>query len=267
MELIVRRRRGLLAGAAVLFTAALAVSVSQAADLRVASSGGFAAAWRVLAPAYERSSGNTVTALWGPSMGNTPEAIPQRLKNAEPIDVVIMVDAATDDLARAGLVDGASKRVLARSLIAVAVKSGAPHPDISSADALRQTLLVAKSIAFSDSASGVYLSAKLFPRLGVWEAIKDKSRMIPAEPVGQVVARGEAELGFQQLSELKPIEGIEIVGLLPDTVQQVTLYSAAIVPSTKNAAAALSLIRFLASPEAGDAIRRSGLDPINAAAR
>lgn len=258
-------RRGL--AAFLVAVCALAASAVQAGELRVASSGGFAAALRALVPAYERSTGDTVVTIWGPSMGTTPGAIPQRLRNGEPIDVVVMVDDAADGLARAGQADAASKRVLARSLIAAAVKAGAPRPDISTPQALGQALLAAKSIAYSDSASGVYLSTTLFPRLGVWDQIKNKSRMIPAEPVGQVVARGDAELGFQQLSELKPVAGIEIVGLIPESTQQVTLYSAAIVAGTAHAEAARGFIRFLASPEAADAIRQSGLDPVGGPAR
>lgn len=245
----------------------LPVGAAQAAELRVASSGGFAAAWKLLAPAYERSGGDTLVTVWGPSMGATPGAIPQRLKNGEPIDVVIMVDAAVDDLARAGWTDAASKQVLARSLIAVAVRAGAPHPDISTPQALRAALLAAHSVAWSDSASGVYLSTTLFPRLDVATQLRETGRMIPAEPVGQVVARGDAELGFQQLSELKPVAGIEIVGLLPEALQQVTPFSAAVVASSKHADAARSLIRFLASPAAADAIRQSGLEPAATGAR
>lgn len=233
-----------------------------AAEVRVASSGGFAAAWRVLAPVFEGSSGITVTTVWGPSMGETPGAIPQRLGRGEPIDLVILVDEAADQLGRQGLVDAASKQVLARSLIAAAVRAGAPHPDISTPEALRQALIDAKSVAYSDSASGVYLSSVLFPSLGVDQALKAKARMIPAEPVGQVLARGEVELGFQQLSELKPVPGIEIIGLIPEAVQQVTPYSAAIVKGAKNADAARALLSFLRSAQAADAMRASGLDPI-----
>jgi molybdate transport system substrate-binding protein len=133
---------------------------------------------------------------------------------------------------------------------------------VSSVDALRRTLLAAKSIAYSDSASGVYVSTELFQRLGIADQVASKSRMIPAEPVGAVVARGEAEIGFQQISELKPIAGIDLVGPLPPEVQKFTIFSAGIVAGTKEPEAAKVLISFLASPAAAAAIRESGMEPM-----
>ncbi|HEX6562741.1 MAG TPA: substrate-binding domain-containing protein, partial [Chthoniobacterales bacterium] len=123
-------------------------------------------------------------------------------------------------------------------------------------------LLNAKSIAYSDSASGVYVSTELFRRLGIVDQVTAKSRMIPAEPVGSVIARGEAEIGFQQISELKPISGIELVGALPNEVQKITIFSAGIVIGSKEPDAAKSLITFLSSPSATQAITSSGLEPI-----
>jgi len=122
--------------------------------------------------------------------------------------------------------------------------------------------LNAKSIAYSDSASGVYVSTELFRRLGIVDQVTGKSRMIPAEPVASVVARGEAEIGFQQISELKPIPGIELVGPLPGEVQKITIFSAGIVTGSKDPEAAKSLIKFLASPAATQAITASGMEPI-----
>ena len=239
----------------------LASQVASAAQIQVVSSGGFAAALRLLGPGYERSSGNTLVVAWGPSMGQTPEAIPNRLKRGEPVDVVVMVDPALDALIKEGKIAPASKKGLACSRIAMAVRAGAVKPDISTVDALRKTLLGARSIAYSDSASGVYLSTVLFARLGIAEQVKDKGRMIPGEPVGQVVARGEAQIGFQQLSELLPIPGIEIVGLLPDGAQKVTLFSAAVATDSRAPQAAAELIEFLASASAAVVIRQTGLEP------
>jgi len=125
-------------------------------------------------------------------------------------------------------------------------------------------LLNAKSIAYSDSASGVYLSTVLFVRLGIAEQLAAKSRMIPAEPVGAVVARGDAELGFQQISELLPFPGIELVGPLPADAQKVTVFAAGIATGARQPDAGAELIRFLASPAAAPAITRSGLQPITA---
>ena len=145
----------------------------------------------------------------------------------------------------------------------MAVKAGAPKPDISTVDALKRTLLAAKSIAYSDSASGVYLSTELFPKLGIADQIKGKSRKIEADPVGEVVARGEIEIGFQQISELRPVKGIDIVGPLPPGAQRVTVFAAGIPATSKHPEAAKALIQWLASPAAYASDQESGLDPVS----
>jgi molybdate transport system substrate-binding protein len=193
-------------------------------------------------------------------MGNTPEAIPNRIQRGEPVDVVIMVGYALGDLIKQGKVIADSRIDLARSGIGMAVRAGAPKPDISSVEAFKRTLLQAKSIAYSDSASGVYLSTKLFPRLGIVDQVKGKSKMIPAEPVGTVVARGEAEIGFQQMSELRPISGIEIVGPLPPELQNITVFSAGVAANSREPQVARAFIKFLASPAAVPVINRTGLE-------
>jgi molybdate transport system substrate-binding protein len=240
----------------------LATGAAQGAVVNVVSSGGFAGAFRALAPQFERATGNTVVAKWGPSMGNTSDAVPARIQRGESIDVVIMVGDALGDLIKEGKVIANSRVDLARSGIGIAVRMGAPKPDISSAQALRRALLAAKSIAYSDSASGVYVSTELFSRLGISDQVTGKSRMIPAEPVGSVVARGEAEIGFQQMSELKPIPGIELVGMLPPELQKITIFSAGVVVGAKEADTARALIAFLASPAAAAAISESGMEPV-----
>ena len=197
-------------------------------------------------------------------MGATPQAIPNRLQRGEAADVVIVVGEALDQLIAQGKVVAASRVDLARSYIGMAVRAGMPKPDISTVDALKRTLLDAKSIVYSDSARGVYLSTVLFPRLGIWEQIKDKSRMIPADPVGAVVARGDADVGFQQMSELKPVRGIEIVGALPASAQKVTVFSAGIVAGANEPVAGKALIDFLASTASTEAITSSGMEPANA---
>jgi molybdate transport system substrate-binding protein len=246
-------------------TLLLVPSIAAATDIKVVISGGFAAAYRVLAPVFERTTGNHLVTSWGPSMGNTPDAVPQRIARKEPIDVVIMVGCALNKLVDQGKVVADSRVDLARSIIGVAVRAGAPRPDISSVDALRRTLLSAKSIAYSDSASGVYVSSELFRRLGIADEVAGKSRMIPAEPVGLVIARGEAEIGFQQMSELKPVSGIDLLGPLPPEVQKVTIFSAGIVVGAEELDAGKALIAFLASPAASKAIMDSGLEPITQA--
>jgi len=162
-----------------------------------------------------------------------------------------------------GKVVAGSQVDLVRSSISMAVRAGAPRPDISSVEALKRALLNAKSIAYSASASGVYLSTELFPKLGIADAVRSKSRRIESERVGTIVARGDAEIGFQQLSELLPIAGIDIVGPLPAGAQRVTVFSAGIATGSKNIEAAKALIRFLSSSDVAPVITRSGLEPVS----
>ena len=243
----------------------LFAGLATAADVTVMTSGGFSAALKALAPEYERTTGNKVVLVFGPSMGTTPGAIPSRIQRGEPADVVIIVDYALADLIKRGGVTADSRVVLARSGIGMAVRAGAPKPDISTAAAFKNTLLHAKSIAYSDSASGVYLSTEGFKRLGIEDQIKSKCKMIPAEPVGAVVARGDAEIGFQQISELLPIKGIEIVGPLPPGVQQYTDFSAGIATHSKQPDAAKAFVKFLSSPAAAPVIKKTGMEPMAAA--
>ena len=249
--------------ATVAIGAALIVSgIAEGAEVRVMISGGLTAAYRELVPEFERSTGNKVVTAFGPSMGTTENAIPVRLSRGEPADVLIMVGYALADLAKQGKVVAGSEVELVRSPIGIAVRAGAAKPEISSVDALRRALLAAKSVAYSDSASGVYVENELFKRLGIEDQMQGKSRMIPAEPVGEVVARGEAEIGFQQISELKPVRGIDIVGPLPPEVQKITVFSAGIATSAKEPAAGRALIAFLASPAAAPVMIESGLTPV-----
>jgi molybdate transport system substrate-binding protein len=233
-----------------------------AAEINVVTSGAFTAAYMELIPIYERETHNKVVTGFGPSMGTTVNAIPVRLNRGESIDVVIMAAPALDQLIKDGKVHKESRVELVRSLIGIAVKSGAPKPDISTLEAFKRTLLAAKSIAYSDSASGVYLQDVLFPKLGVWEQIKSKSKKIEADPVGGVVARGEAEIGFQQISELRPVKGIDIVGELPPGAQIVTVFAAGIPTTSKQPEAARALIQWLASPAAYAMIKKTGLEPV-----
>jgi molybdate transport system substrate-binding protein len=245
-----------------LFLSLAFAASSAAADLKVMISGGYLAAYRQLVPEFERATGDKVDTLTGPSMGDTADAIPARLARGEPADVVIMVGDALNGLIGRDMVSAQSRVDLARSMIGVAVRAGAPKPDVSSVEAFRKALISAKSVAYSDSASGVYVSTTLFKRLGVEEAMKGKARMIPAEPVAAVVARGEAEIGLQQISELLPIPGADFVGPLPAEIQKVTVYSAGVPVGASQPDAAKALIDFLSSPAASAAVRRSGLEPM-----
>jgi molybdate transport system substrate-binding protein len=238
---------------------------AQAAEVHVMISGGSSAAYNALVPEFEKATGNKVITAYGPSMGTTVNAIPMRLERGEPADVLILVGYALDDLVKQG--KAVSRVDLVNSKIGVAVKAGALRPDISSADAIKRALLSAKSVAYSDSASGVYVSTEMFDKLGIATEMKDKARKIPATPVAEIVARGEAELGFQQISELKPVPGIDIVGPLPDALQKVTVFSAGIATVSKEPEAGRALIKFLASPAAREIIVNSGLEPIAGAAK
>jgi molybdate transport system substrate-binding protein len=235
---------------------------AHAQDVYVMTSGAFTAAFLEAAPAFEQTAKAKVSTAFGASMGGAPDSIPSRLSRGEPADVVILAREALDDLVAKGRVVPGSQVDLVRSTIGMAVRAGAPKPDISSVDALTRTLLEAKSIAYSASASGVYLSTELFPRLGVADAIKDKSRRIESERVGTVVARGDAEIGFQQVSELLPIPGLDYVGPLPESVQRVTIFSAGIATNARNVDAAKALIRYLSSDAVAPAIRSTGLEPV-----
>jgi len=180
--------------------------------------------------------------------------------------VLIMAGEALDGLIKQGKVIAGTRVDLARSRIGVAVRAGARKPDIGSVDAFTRALLDAKSIAYSASASGVYLSTELFQRLGIADRIRNKSKMIESEPVGAVVARGDAEIGLQQISELLPVPGIDYVGPLPPQIQKVTVFSAGIARGAKNTDAATALVKFLASAAAVPAIAKSALEPMTSAA-
>jgi len=232
---------------------------AMAGTVTVMISGGFSPAYNDLVAAYEKSSGNTLVTVRGPSMGADPTAIPARLARGEAADVAIMARAGLDKLLTDGTVTEPADLGVGR--IAMAVKAGAPKPDIGTVEAFKQALLSAKSIAFPDAASGFYLRDVLFKKLGIEKEMAAKSHMIQATPVGLNIARGEYELGFQNYSELKPIAGIDIVGPIPDAVQLPIPYTAVLVAKAPNAAGGRDLIHFLSSPAAYDAIRASGLNP------
>lgn len=251
---------------AALASFALAAGASaQATDVHVVSSGGFAQAYKDLAGPFERASGDHLVSEWGPSMGATRNAIPARLARGEQIDVVIMVGDSLDKLMAEGRLEPGSKVVLANSPIACAVRHGAAKPDIHTVDGLRAAFLHAQHVAYSDSASGEYIKKELLDKLGIRQQMEGKAAQIPATPVGEIIAHGEADFGCQQRSELKPVQGIDIVGLLPQEVQLKTEFSGAVVRGTRNPEAARALLRFLASPANAGAIEATGLEPVTAA--
>ena len=208
-------------------------------EIRVMTSGAFTAAYLELdspnrTPDRRKNSSTAAT-----SIGTGDTSIPNRLRRGEAVDVVIVADSVLVEFIKEGLIMAESYTPLARSAIGMAVRAGAPKPDISTVDALKRTLLQAQSIAYSASVSGEYLSTELFQRLGIADQVISKSRRIEGgERVGAVVARGEAEIGFQQMSELLPVPGIDHVTPLPPEVQKVSVFSAGVALSTRDSDAA-----------------------------
>jgi len=229
-------------------------------DFIVMTSGAFTAAHLELIPQLERlTQKKIVTATTSVGTGET--AIVNRLKRGEIADIVIVADALQRQFIEAGLVLAEGCMPVARSAIGLAVRAGAPRPDVSSIDALRRTLLQAESIAYSASVSGQYLTTELCQRLGIADEVLAKSRLIGGgERAGAVVARGEAEIAFQQMSELLPVPGIAHITPLPPELQKVSVFSAGVAASTRDADLSRAVIRFLASAEAVPAIVKSGLE-------
>lgn len=230
------------------------------ADIAVYSSIGVRSAAEVLFQIFEKTSGHGLVVTWG-----TAPMLVKRIEAGESADVLILSRAGLDALKKQGKVMPGSDVTLASSGVAIAVKSGAPKPDISTPDALKRTLLDAKSIAYSEpsagGASGVYF-AKLLERLGIAEAMRPKTKYPP--PGGFCAAllhTGEAELAVQQKPELLHVAGTEILGLLPGELNMVTEFAAGIMPGRNNAEAAQALIEMLRSDEAKTAFRAKGLDP------
>ena len=248
-------------GACLAIALALSTGAAFADTLNVVSSGGFAAAYKQLVKQWQAEPGHDVRSQWGPSMGQTANAIPARLARHEPIDVVIMVGDALDKLMASGALVAGSKVALADSTIACAVPHGSAAPDIHTVAGLRSALLTAHSVAWSDSASGEYIEHELLPKLGIAEQLRTTGRKIPATPVGEIVAKHEADFGCQQRSELLPVAGIDIVGDLPAEVQRVTAFAAAVVASSEHKEEAQRFLQFLSAPQNAGAIRDAGLVP------
>ena len=223
------------------------------ANIKVMLSAAFKEAYLELVPPFERASGHKVENLWVPSV-----QMMNRLKGGETVDLVILSAAALEDLRKAGIVS--ERTDLAKSGIGVAVKAGAPRPDISSGEALKRAVLAAKGIAYSTGPSGIYL-IKLFERMGIAEQIKSRVKQVQGVPAGSIVARGEAELAFQQVSELLPVPGIDLVGPLPPDVQEITIFAAGLHAKAPHPDAARALIKHLTAPAAASVIRKKGMEP------
>jgi len=229
-------------------------------EFRVMTSGAFTAAHLELIPKVESLTKKKIVTA-STSVGSGESSIPNRLKRGEVVDIVIVADDLLRQLIKDGLVlaDGATG--VARSSIAIAVRAGAPRPDIGTVDGLRRAFLGAKCVAYSASVSGQYLTTELYQRLGIADQMLSRSRFVGGgERTGALVARGEADIAFQQMSELLPVPGIAHITPLPPEVQKTTVFSAGVAASAPDPALARSVIQFLASAEAASAVTRSGLE-------
>lgn len=247
--------RGIVAAAKLAACMMLLAGMAHGAEIKVMASAAMKEAYLELVPAFERATGHKVVTIWAPSV-----QMMRRLKEGETVDLVIMSRGSIDELVKLGNIVPESRVDLAKSGVGVAVRAGAPKPDIGSAEALKRALLAAKSIAYSTGPSGLYL-AGLFERMGIAEELKPKIRQVQGEPVGAVVARGEAEIGFQQVSELLPVAGIDFLGPLPAEIQQITVFSAGRHVGAKEPDAAKALVDFIASPSAVPVIKKTGMEP------
>lgn len=231
-------------------------------EIRIMTSGAFTAAYLALIPRLEQLTGKKLVTA-ATSIGTGENSIPNRLRRRESVDVVIVADTVLRGFIKEGLIVADSYTPLARSAIGMAMRKGAPKPDIGTVDALTSTLLQAQSIAYSASVSGEYLTNELLQRLGIADRVLPKCRRIEGgERVGAVIARGEAEIGFQQISELLPVPGIDHITPLPPEVQKLSIFSAGVAATTSDSDAARAVITFLSSLDASESIKNSGLEPI-----
>jgi molybdate transport system substrate-binding protein len=230
--------------------------MSQAAEIKLLGSAAMKDAYLELIPQFEKATGHKVSAAWS----STPD-VQKRIAAGEAADVIILGDSGTEELIKQGKLAPGSRANFAKSGIGVAVRAGTPKPDISSANAVKRSVLAAKSVAYSAGASGTYL-VSMFQKLGISDQVKAKTAAVkPGEPVGEVVARGDAEIGFHQMSELIRVKGIQILGPLPAEIQNITVYSGGIHSATKEADAAKALVKFLTAPAAAPIIKKHGLEP------
>jgi len=237
-------------------TALLLPGTAGAVEIKVLSTQATEQAYRELAPQFEKASGHTVTTIFTGTLD-----LQKRIAAGEAYDLILMAGPAIDDFIKSGKIVAGSRVNIARSGVGVAVKAGAPKPDISTTEAVKKTLLAAKSVGYSTGPSGVYLTG-LFARLGVADQIKGKLKQTPTGIfVGSIVANGEAEVGFQQVSELAHFPGVDFVGPLPADIQEITVFSTGIQVGAKQTDAANAWVKFLTAPAAAAAFKSKGLEP------
>jgi molybdate transport system substrate-binding protein len=225
-------------------------------SLRVLSTLAVMGAMRELAALYETRNGTRIAADFSPTV-----ALLERLRANEAADIAILTAQGIDDLIREGVIQPGTRTDVALSFVGIAVKSGAPKPDISSVDKFRTTLLTARSVAYSKiGASGIFF-ASLIERLGIADEINAKAVIVPSGFTAERVASGEAELAVQQISELMVVSGIEVAGPLPAEIQTVATFSAGLLAASEQVEKARALLHFLASPVIAPVLRRTGLEP------
>ena len=229
---------------------------SDAAEIKLLGAGATKESLVELIPEFQRTSGNIVALTWSGSVD-----IRKRVAAGEVYDVVTVPSPDIDALIREGKIVPGSRADLMKSGIGFAVRAGISKPDVSSTEAVKKTLLAAKTIGYSTGASGIYLE-QLLQRMGIAEQVKPKMKQTPSGvTVGSIVASGEVALGVQQVSELIHFPGIDYVGPLPADIQQVTVFSAGILTAAKQPAAARELVTFLSSPTAAPVITKHGMQP------
>ena len=242
--------RTLLAAAGVVMTA-----IAQAADITVLATPGVREAYLELVPLFERASGNKVATTWA----GTADVM-KRMKAGEVFDAVILASNSLEELTDTGRLMAGSRADIARSLVGVAVRAGSPKPDISSPEALKRTLAAAKTIGISTGPSGVYLTS-LFEKMGMLAELKPKFRTPPSgAAIGELIAKGEAEIGFQQVSELIHFPGIQFIGPLPAALQQTTVFAGGVHAGAREPDAARAFLKFLSAPEHAAVLQKHGLD-------
>jgi molybdate transport system substrate-binding protein len=245
---------------ALLLAVALGIGIATAGagELYVLSAGAMRSLVTELAAAYEKESGSTVKLTFG-----TVGVIRAKLAEAAPADVAIMTQEALVEMARRGAIAEGSWTAIGRTGIGVAVREGAPKPDISTPEALKQTLLATKSLAYIDPAqggtSGIHF-ASVLQRLGIADAVKSKTTLVPGGYPAELVARGEVELVVHQISEIVPVKGVTLVGPLPKDLQKVTVYGAGVTVATTSRDAARAFVAFLARPDFKPKLVAAGLD-------
>jgi len=245
-------KRSIVAAAA----AVILPSMTFAAELKVLSTQATEDTYRELVPQFEKATGHKVATIFTGTLDAQ-----KRLAAGENYDMIIMASPAIDAQIKAGKVVSGSRVDLAKSGVGAAVPKGAPKPDISTTEALKKTLLAAKSIGYSTGPSGVYMIS-LFEKLGLMDQVKPKLKQTPTGVfVGTIIANREVEVGFQQVSEVGNFPGVDYIGPLPADVQQMTVFSSGIVVDAKEAEPARTLVKFLTTPEAGAAFRKRGMEP------